>query len=234
MSTALGELMDIDPKRSSQRASVMQFGIPKTPMPNEDSPLDPMQNALDSEHREMNERIDLCNQMTEYSKSIALREYQIESEHSRLKLVKGQKKKIKLRLKTLYASLLESPQTTYDKGIFLEDIVTFLRIIGCVVGSSDLCMEFYPQEKEYILKCSDLKYELLESQGNFDEFCRVFSGYDKTQLGGKMSILSSVATPCMARQVGGVCGKSNGNLEEFLRKTISGAEKTVSDFFFDC
>lgn len=65
MSTALGELMDVDPKQSIQRASVMQFGIPKTPMPNEDSPLDPMQNALDSEHREMNERIDLCNQMTE-------------------------------------------------------------------------------------------------------------------------------------------------------------------------
>jgi hypothetical protein len=232
MSTALGELLEIKSKRSGHLASAMEFDIPKTPIPNEDSSLDAMQGALDSEHREMNEKIDLSNQMTEYSKSIALREYQIESEYSRLKLVKVQKKKLKLRLKTLYACLLEEPQTAYDKGIFLEDIVTFLRIIGCVVGSSDLCMEFYPQEKEYILKCTDLKYELLESQGNFDEFCRVFSGHDKTQPGGKMSILSLVATPCMARQVGGVCGKSNGNLEEFLRKTISVAEKTVTDFLF--
>ena len=227
INTALGELLGIKSKQSGKRDSAMQFGTTAPPLTAEETLLDPMQGALDSEHREMNEKIDLANQMSEYSKLIALREHQIESEYSRLKIVKGQKKKLKLRLKALYACLLQEPQTAYDKGIFLEDIVTFLRIVGCVIGSSDFCGEFWPQEKEFVLRCSDLKYELLESQGNFDEFCRVFSGYDKTQPVGRMSILTWMVPPCMARQAGNACDKDSGNLEEFLRKTISGAEKTV-------
>ena len=43
----------------------------------------------------------------------------------------------------------------YEKKMLIEDIIIFLRYINVVVNYSDLWLDFFTEEKEYILKSTD-------------------------------------------------------------------------------
>jgi hypothetical protein len=62
---------------------------------------------------------------------------------------------LKFRLKSLYMNFLKEPYLAYEKKMDIEDIIIFLRYISVVVNYSDLWLDFFTEEKEYILKSTD-------------------------------------------------------------------------------
>jgi hypothetical protein len=62
---------------------------------------------------------------------------------------------LKFRLKSLYINFLKEPYLAYEKKMDIEDIIIFLRYISVVVNYSDLWLDFFTEEKEYILKSTD-------------------------------------------------------------------------------
>ena len=143
------------------------------------------------------EENNLINRMIQLEKIVFEKDQVIELEYANLKKIKSFKKDMKNNLKDLYMKLQQKPQILYEKGLFIIDVVIFLKAFSIAMTGSHLHEDFLSEEKDYIIKSAELKLKELNFTDKVDEFCSLFSEFDNIDKAKKTSELLGRKYPVM-------------------------------------
>ena len=185
--------------------------------------LSQMPHALKADKDNAQLKIQWADRLEERQNMAKAKDYAVSEFLGKIKIAKDEKKNLKQRLKDLYFNLLNEPQVICEKGLMIEDIVTFLKILGIFVTKPNLYEKFIDEEKEFILKMSDLKLRWLQVSNKMDDWALNFSDNRKKCRKNAMTINQNSA-------MNNDNARENLVLEDFetiLKKTIEVAEDKI-------
>lgn len=176
-------------------------------------------NNFDS--KKESEEYDWINKMIDFEKIITEKDKEIQYENSKLQQIKFFKKKIKTRINDLYCKLQQNPQIMYEKGLFIIDIVAFLKTFGIIVTNAYLNEDFLPEEKDFILKSADLKLRELKLSNQTEEFCSLFSEFDNVGKAKRITEIHGARHELKNKY-------QSLSMMDMLNKTVKSSEKFVN------
>ena len=111
----------------------------------------------------------------------------------------------------------------HEKGLFIIDIVTFLKTFGIQSNYSNLHESFLTEEKDYVLKKADLKLRELKLSNNVDEFCSLFSEFDNIGKAKRSSEMHNM------HQTHSHKSKNNTSMFDVINRTVNTTKKYIDD-----
>jgi hypothetical protein len=139
-------------QKIQRQASLISNALEKMfPMQTKAAMTDSMQ-----EHSQMleddaaTEKLDFADKILQQGRAEKQKDEMIKAQIDQVHSLKQEQRKYKFKLKELYINLLNRPKIIIEKGLTMEDIITFLRVIGVEVSINELYEKFTNEEKWFL------------------------------------------------------------------------------------